>query len=382
MLTRRVARLRQTVDRLFSERHISFRSGETTRIVVLTPKRQMALAGAALGVMFWASSATVGAAGGLIALTATEQEAAREEARYQQALAERQARLEQTRAQLSRTRGSIDRLAEDVENRHAALARLTEELREQPGAAEALKTKPKAVKQGASAAERIQNVRREQQAFIERADSFSQRRADTLKGALRSAGVSPSAGRRPASAVGGPYISLTGRDTPSIVALDPKFAARVRDVAQRLEEIEILTSRVETLPLATPVANARLTSRFGVRIDPFRNTPAFHSGQDFAGAHNSPIAATAPGVVAFAGVRSGYGNMVEVDHGGGFRTRYAHLARVGVRPGQRVELGQTLGGMGSTGRSTGTHLHYEVWVNGRAQNPARYLSAGARANQG
>jgi murein DD-endopeptidase MepM/ murein hydrolase activator NlpD len=82
-------------------------------------------------------------------------------------------------------------------------------------------------------------------------------------------------------------------------------------------------------------------------------------------------------VVSFTGTKSGYGNTVEVDHGRGFKTRYAHLAKIAVRPGQRVGLGQRLGGIGSTGRSTGPHLHYEVWLNGRAQNPERYIKAGA-----
>jgi murein DD-endopeptidase MepM/ murein hydrolase activator NlpD len=82
-------------------------------------------------------------------------------------------------------------------------------------------------------------------------------------------------------------------------------------------------------------------------------------------------------VVSFTGVRSGYGNTVEIDHGRGFKTRYAHLAAISVNVGQQVAVGQRLGGMGSTGRSTGTHLHYEVWVNGRAQNPDRFVKAGA-----
>jgi murein DD-endopeptidase MepM/ murein hydrolase activator NlpD len=91
----------------------------------------------------------------------------------------------------------------------------------------------------------------------------------------------------------------------------------------------------------------------------------------------TPIVATGPGVVAFTGPRSGYGNTVEVDHGGGLKTRYGHLAAIAVHVGDRVAIGQRLGGMGSTGRSTGTHLHYEVWLNGRPMNPERYLKAGA-----
>ena len=93
------------------------------------------------------------------------------------------------------------------------------------------------------------------------------------------------------------------------------------------------------------------------------------------------IHATGPGVVAFTGVRNGYGNTVEIDHGGGLKTRYAHLAVISVAVGQHIAVGQRLGGMGSTGRSTATHLHYEVWLNGRAMNPDRFLKAGDYVQQ-
>ena len=93
------------------------------------------------------------------------------------------------------------------------------------------------------------------------------------------------------------------------------------------------------------------------------------------------VLTTGPGVVSFTGQRSGYGNVVEIDHGGGFKTRYAHLSTILVRPGERVAIGARIGGMGSTGRSTGPHLHYEVWVNGRAQNPDRFLKAGKYVQQ-
>jgi murein DD-endopeptidase MepM/ murein hydrolase activator NlpD len=123
------------------------------------------------------------------------------------------------------------------------------------------------------------------------------------------------------------------------------------------------------------------TSTFGVRKDPFTRRPAFHAGQDFAGAMMTPIRATGPGVVAFTGQRTGYGNVVEIDHGGGFKTRYAHLAAIGVSVGQRVAINQRIGAMGSTGRSTGPHLHYETWVNGRVQDPTRFLRAGEHVQQ-
>ena len=94
-----------------------------------------------------------------------------------------------------------------------------------------------------------------------------------------------------------------------------------------------------------------------------------------------PVYATAPGVVSFTGVRSGYGNVIEIDHGNGLKTRFAHLRTISVAVGQRVAIGTRIGGIGSTGRSTGPHLHYEVWVNGRAQNPLRFLRAGDYVQQ-
>ena len=136
-----------------------------------------------------------------------------------------------------------------------------------------------------------------------------------------------------------------------------------------------LSDAAEHLPFDRPT-QARTTSGFGVRFDPFNGRPAVHQGQDFAAPLNTPIYATAPGIVSFAGVRSGYGNTVEIDHGRGFKTRFAHLNAMAVQPGQRIALGQRIGAMGTTGRSTGVHLHYEVWMDGRPQNPARFMRAG------
>jgi murein DD-endopeptidase MepM/ murein hydrolase activator NlpD len=130
------------------------------------------------------------------------------------------------------------------------------------------------------------------------------------------------------------------------------------------------------MPLGRPTTTPEQSSGFGVRFDPFTRRPAYHAGLDFPGGYATPIYSTGPGVVSFVGQRSGYGNVVEIDHGRGLKTRYAHLSGFAVHVGQRVAVGQRIAAMGSTGRSTGTHLHYEVWVNGRAQNPGRFLKAG------
>ena len=385
MIQERLARLRQTMDRLFPERKVYLRSGGEMRGFALTQRQQLTLAGIAAGVVAWAGVATLSSAASVFALHGADQEAAQIKARYERLIADRQARLDAAVAQLSSTRGTVEELAADVESRHVALAMLVTELKDEPGAAEAIRPELAAAPAGAPAAVRLQRVRLSQDDLIEQAESFAQTRAERLRLAFKLAGVSAQgAGRlQPGSGLGGPLVEARDpRALAAVLDVDEAFAARIQRATANLAEMRTLSAAAETLPFARPVEEARLTSGFGVRFDPFTRNPAFHSGQDFAAPYMTPIEATAPGTVSFAGPRAGYGNTVEIDHGRGFKTRYAHLARINVRPGQQVALGETLGGMGSTGRSTGVHLHYEVWVDGRAQNPARFLRAGEYVREG
>lgn len=192
-------------------------------------------------------------------------------------------------------------------------------------------------------------------------------RAERAESALLTLGIKPTA----AMAQGGPFLPWGGRKPT--VALDPALQQLAR-VLQRMEQLEALLMAV---PSGRPADGMALTSGFGLRSDPFNGQRAMHAGIDFRGAHGSPIRAAAPGRVSFVGVKSGYGNVVEVDHGHGIQTRYAHLAGFLARPGQKVQPGDSIARMGSTGRSTGTHLHFEVRVNGTAVNPRRFLEANA-----
>lgn len=139
-----------------------------------------------------------------------------------------------------------------------------------------------------------------------------------------------------------------------------------------------LQRALTVLPLAAPLAQYNVASGFGHRRDPINKRRAMHAGIDLRAPLRAPVMATAPGRVVFAGRKGGYGRMVEVDHGMGVRTRYAHLSRITVREGQRLPLGGRVGLLGSTGRSTGPHLHYEILVDGRARNPQPFLKAGMR----
>jgi murein DD-endopeptidase MepM/ murein hydrolase activator NlpD len=138
----------------------------------------------------------------------------------------------------------------------------------------------------------------------------------------------------------------------------------------------------ESLPSRMPIAHSYITSGFGGRADPFGGGAAFHKGIDFHANLGDPVLAVADGVVSYAGVRSGYGNVVEIDHGNGYVTRYAHNSRLLVRVGDLVHAGGVIARAGSTGRSTGAHVHLEVWDNGHVVNPARFLASNRRSSRG
>ncbi|MEH3106007.1 MAG: M23 family metallopeptidase [Sphingomonas fennica] len=144
---------------------------------------------------------------------------------------------------------------------------------------------------------------------------------------------------------------------------------------QSWKKLDALSHGVISIPSIRPVENVSFTSDFGVRSDPFRHTAAMHAGIDLAGPIGTPIYATADGVVARAEWAGGYGNLVEIDHGKGIHTRFGHLSKLLVKPNSRVHRGDLIALMGSTGRSTGSHLHYEVRIDGRAVNPLPYLQA-------
>jgi murein DD-endopeptidase MepM/ murein hydrolase activator NlpD len=175
---------------------------------------------------------------------------------------------------------------------------------------------------------------------------------------------------RLSSGQGGPLVPALGKDLP------PPAVPSEPGLAKDLGKLQRLHRLLTAVPLAAPMASYRLTSGFGVRRDPFNGRSAVHEGLDFGGASQARALATAPGRVVEAGPNGAYGIMVEVEHGLGIRTRYAHLSRALVRAGDRVTFHEPVGIMGSTGRSTAEHLHYEIRIDGRPLDPANFLEAG------
>ena len=377
-------RLSMLIGRWFPERHIYLRSGGDMYSLVLSSAQQAALAGCVLICALATAASLFTVAFGAVTASAGEQAAIKTKAYYERLIADRQARLNSAVAALSSNTGSVEGLAQVVEARHAALATLLTDIKGAPGAASALAPVQASALQDRSPAAQIQAVQQDQERMVTAAEGMARTRADRLKLAFRLAGLDPAAyaGHANQGSLGGPLIEAKDpRALAAVLDVDTGFAARIQSAAQNLSTMRSLADEEERLPLGEPVTHIVHTSGFGARIDPFTHHTAFHPGQDFAGAYMTTIEATAPGVVSFTGQRNGYGNVVEIDHGGGFKTRYAHLQGISVAMGQKVGVGQKIGAMGSTGRSTGVHLHYEVWENGRVQDPTRFLKAGDYVQQ-
>lgn len=169
--------------------------------------------------------------------------------------------------------------------------------------------------------------------------------------------------------VGGPYVPMSSAEA---------LAAALAEADNAFDTLGRLREAMASIPVATPLPGATMTSNFGSRSDPFLGSVAFHAGIDFRAPTGEPVKATAAGTVVSAGRNGGYGNLVEIDHGNGLTTRYAHLSKILVESGDRVAVGEVIGKVGSTGRSTGPHLHYETRLSGTAVNPQSYLRAGRK----
>lgn len=390
-------------DRLFPERQIYHRSGGTVRYISLSPSKQALIALAGVGVAGWTAYLNVNWMMSGQAGMQVESESDRTVQTLKRWLAEARAREANAEAQLKERTMQFERETAEFERRHQTLkilldyaggATVTAAARpiERDGArllmqASIEEAEPRQSRSWNEQPYRVQSVgyrarvdrlKTEQTAFLATAEEEAVKKSEEIRGILRLTGVGFS---RLTSAdgdadMGGPLVPI---DLSTVLGddVDPAFSRRAQQVAARVAEARRLQDIVEATPLAPPVGvDYRETSGFGPRIDPFTGAPAFHAGLDLTAFEKAPVIATSPGVVTIAEPRSGYGLVVEIDHGHGFRTRYAHLRDFQVRVGERVQIGQRIGSMGSTGRSTGTHLHYEIWFRGKVYDPVSFLRAG------
>lgn len=262
-----------------------------------------------------------------------------------QAPPDREARLESRTAQAlnmrnaAKTRGGVE----------GALARMQESL------------------------ERIEAKQSQSLAVLE--ESFESR-ARRMRSVLSDLGINPGKALPappPPAGVGGPFVPA------NLGTEERSFERQLYRIHLSRSQVDRLTRTLLDVPVRKPVSGEiDMSSGFGTRMDPFLRSPAMHTGVDMRGDTGDPVRATANGTVIMAGTNGGYGKMVELEHRNGLSTRYAHLSAIDVKVGQTVKIGQVIGKLGSTGRSTGPHLHYETRVDGEAVDPQKYLRAGIR----
>lgn len=220
----------------------------------------------------------------------------------------------------------------------------------------------------------LRKVEARQVALAAQAQKVGEARVRQASARLQHLGLAPHRFVKVSVAMGGPYEPVSDDDATTAVSADAD--AQFRSLFETWKKLDSIESSSISIPSMQPVQHVSFTSHFGVRSDPFRGTAAMHAGVDIPGEMGTPIYATADGIVSHAGRQGGYGNLVEINHGRGLETRYGHLSKILVADNTRVRRGQIIGLMGSTGRSTGTHLHYEVRLDGHAINPIPFIQSG------
>ncbi|WP_109798194.1 M23 family metallopeptidase [Novosphingobium meiothermophilum] len=356
------------VRQWFPEREFFMRVQGEVRFIRLSSRVQMGVAGGVAGAMLlW-----LGAMGAALVSQFT---AARDHA----ALLEREAAVASAESRVAKYRGGIEGVADELERRQdfiekaiqGTIGELPNDLPQgtvSDSTAEAQKTVRK-ISLELPEGRRLAEVEARQLAFIERLTRYADARAARYETAIRRVGLNPAMLRGASrEGQGGPLIRLfTDRDE----SVDPRFAR----FGASLERMAALERGLARIPNTLPARLEYISSGFGYRSDPFTGGPAFHAGLDFRGPVGAPIYAAAAGTVSFVGVKQGYGRVVEISHGNGLLTRYAHMSRTDAKEGQKVEAGTAIGQIGNTGRSTGPHLHFEVRINDRPVNPRPFLEA-------
>lgn len=354
--------------RWFPTREFFMRSEGHVRFLRLSTRLQASLAaGAATMVLVWVGVLGWALVGQIIASF------------DHRSLLEREAAVASAQDRVKRYRANLDAVAADLKRRQDVLEKSVQSVigpipetlpkgTVSDSATETGRTIRK-ISQVMPEAQGLATMEARQIAFAERLTRFADDRAAAADTAMRHVGLDPArVMAADARAQGGPLIRLTAADgTP----LDPRFVR----LAANLGRLSALNAGLARIPNTMPASFNYISSGYGVRSDPIEGGAAFHPGLDFKGPRGAPIYAAAAGTVSYAGGRAGYGNCVEISHGNGLVTRYAHMSRIGARVGQQVVAGTPIGMIGSTGRSTGPHLHFEVRINDRPVNPRPFLEA-------
>jgi murein DD-endopeptidase MepM/ murein hydrolase activator NlpD len=295
-------------------------------------------------------------------------------------LLNREAKVASAENRIAAYRKNVDSVADDLDHRQAFIEKMVKSyVGDLPADAKAGETVSDSSKEASKTVDKVSamvpeaaplaEVEARQLAFAERLTRFADRKSVVAAAAMRKLGLNPErilASIDDRSAMGGPLIALLPGAKASF---DPRF----QRLGLSLARMDALRRGLEGIPRVIPAAAQYISSGFGYRSDPFDDSAAFHAGLDFKASMGAPIYSAARGKVSFVGQRGGYGNCVEIDHGNGLRTRYAHMSAFRAHVGDLVRPGQRIGAVGSTGRSTGPHLHFEVRLNGQPVNPRPFL---------
>lgn len=343
------------VRALFTTRDILFHDGKSLRRVSITGRRQ-------------AAAATIGALtigfSGYGAAQAAQVVTSPVDTR----IVHMERQIDAIQARVSDIRHVAKVHAERVEQRQALItAALTGKGDEAKLALATLAIDPTADRLAADVVKPLVKVEGRQAELADAAQDVLDRRLAQTNATLKKLGV---AGRIARGGMGGPMLDANSAEAQADLKADAQF----RTLFQSWKKLDTLQQGAIAIPSVQPVQKLNFTSNFGIRSDPFRGTAAMHAGVDIPGPVGTPIYATADGIVDHAARQGGYGNMVEINHGKGIATRYGHLSKILVADGARVTRGQLIALMGSTGRSTGPHLHYEVRIDGHAVNPIPFLT--------
>ena len=353
----------------FPEREFIMRTEGRVRYLRISSRLQMTAAAIVAGLLLaWVLTIAAVALGSVL------------ENRDSLALLDREAKVTSAESRIAAYREDVDTVADDLAQRQAFIEKMVKTYVGQlPADAKAGETVSDSSKEASKTVRKVSAIVPEaaplarveagQLAFAERLTRFADRRSAAAEAAIRKLGLDPQrmlASLDDRSAMGGPLIAL-------LPSGDGSFDPRFRRLGLSLARMDALHRGLQGIPQVVPSAGTSMSSGFGYRSDPFNGGPAFHAGLDFKGPTGAPIFAAARGTVAFVGRRPGYGNCVDIDHGNGLRTRYAHMSAFRTRVGETVPAGRLIGVVGSTGRSTGPHLHFEVRLNGQAVNPRPFL---------
>ncbi|MBE2991189.1 M23 family metallopeptidase [Sphingomonas sp. CFBP 13603] len=346
---------------VFATRDFLFHDGNSLRRISLGAKRQAAMAAIGAVTLGFSGYGAVAAAGAV------------EPADTDAQIAQMQHQIGQMQQRVATIRETAQAHAQRVDHRQALIAAALTGTGDAKALALATPSiDPAADKLAADVVKPFVKVEGHQVQLASVAQKLlDQRYADTTA-TVRQLGLRPErvAKHQRSTAMGGPLIAANSEEATADLRADAQF----RTLFQTWKKLDTLQQGVIAIPSVQPVHSLSFTSNFGIRSDPFRGTAAMHAGVDIPGPIGTPIYATADGIIAHAGRQGGYGNMVEISHGKGIATRYGHLSKILVADNARVTRGQLIALMGSTGRSTGSHLHYEVRIDGHAVNPVPFLT--------